>query len=136
MNAIDTNILLYVNDPRDPVKQDIADKLVRSVTNGALVWQVACEYLAASRKLEPLGFSRERAWRDVQRLGRVWTVVFPSWNAIDRAEQLLQRYKLSFWDALLIAVCLEGGVTRLYSEDLHTYRRIATLEFVNPFSPT
>jgi hypothetical protein len=28
MNAVDTNILIYVNDPRDPAKQVIAASLV------------------------------------------------------------------------------------------------------------
>jgi len=52
MNAVDTNILIYVNDPRDAIKQGIASSLIASMTDGVLLWQVACEYLAASRKLE------------------------------------------------------------------------------------
>jgi hypothetical protein len=55
MNAVDTNILIDVNDPRDPIKQGIASSLVATLTDAVLLWQVACEYLAASRKLEPLG---------------------------------------------------------------------------------
>ncbi|WP_146003501.1 PIN domain-containing protein [Fischerella thermalis] len=51
MNAVDTNILIYVSDPRDPAKQTMAASLVSSLTDGVLIWQVACEYLAASRKL-------------------------------------------------------------------------------------
>ncbi len=58
MNAVDTNILIYVNDPRDPVKRTIAVSLVSALTEGVLLWQVACEYLAASRKLEPLGYDQ------------------------------------------------------------------------------
>ncbi len=52
MNAVDTNILIYVNDPRDPVEQEIAISLVSTLTESILLWQVASEYLAASRKLE------------------------------------------------------------------------------------
>jgi hypothetical protein len=62
MNGIDTNVLLYVHDPRDPAKQEIASSLLQSLTDGVLLWQVACEYIAASRKLEPLGYSRAQAW--------------------------------------------------------------------------
>ena len=57
MNAVDTNVLIYVNDLRDPSKQAIAASLVANLTEGVLIWQVACEYLAASRKLEPFGYS-------------------------------------------------------------------------------
>lgn len=48
MKAVDTNILIYINDARDPIKQSIAASLVASLTDGVLIWQVACEYLAAS----------------------------------------------------------------------------------------
>ncbi len=37
MNAVDTNILMYVNDPRDPVKQEIAASLVSALTDGVLL---------------------------------------------------------------------------------------------------
>jgi hypothetical protein len=43
MNAVDTNVLLYVH----VTKQVIASNLLQSLTDGVLLWQVACEYLAA-----------------------------------------------------------------------------------------
>jgi predicted nucleic acid-binding protein len=135
MNAVDTNILVYVHDPRDPTKQAIAKALVQSLVDGALLWQVACEYIAVSRKLEPFGYSRVQAWRDLNRLRSAWQELIPTWPVMDRAEQLMSSYSLSSWDALLIAACLEGGVTRLYSEDFDAYAQIDTLSLVNPFKP-
>ncbi|MEM4168341.1 MAG: PIN domain-containing protein [Candidatus Caldarchaeum sp.] len=133
MNAVDTNVLLYVHDSREPAKQQQAISLVLSLTDGALLWQVACEYLAASRKLEPLGFNRSQAWQDIQRLHQVWTTILPTWSTLKLADQLLRQYSLSFWDALIVAACLEGGVNRLYSENFDAYPRIDNLEIVNPF---
>lgn len=133
MHAVDTNVLFYAHDPRDVAKQTAAISLIRSLTNGALLWQVACEYLSASRKLEPLGYSREAAWQDIQDLRRVWNTILPSWSILDTARRLLSKYSLSFWDAMIIAACLEGGVTRLYSEDFDAYPDIDGLEVVNPF---
>jgi len=57
MNAVDTNVLFYAHDQRYPEKQRVASELIATVPDGALVWQVACEYLWASRKLEPFGYS-------------------------------------------------------------------------------
>lgn len=74
MNAVDTNILIYVNDARDPGKQAIAASLVADLTDGVLIWQVACEYLAASRKLEPLGYDRVQAYQYIRDLQQVWYV--------------------------------------------------------------
>ncbi len=59
--------------------------------------------------------------------------MLPTWKVMDRAEQLMASYKLSSWDALIIAACLEGGVTRLYSEDFDNSAAATGLEIVNPF---
>ncbi len=48
MNAVDTNILIYTHDPRDEVKQAVAVALVGTLPDGVLLWQVACEYVAAA----------------------------------------------------------------------------------------
>jgi len=134
MNAVDTNILLYVQDSREPVKQATADTLVNSLSDGVLLWQVAVEYVAASRKFEALGYNREKAFRDIRRLQRVWRVFLPTWDVLERADNLMQRFSLSFWDAMIVAACLENGVTRLYSEDFDNSAKATGLEIVNPFA--
>ncbi len=94
---------------------------------------MACEYQSASRKLEPFGYSRAAAWADIRDLRRAWTLVLPAWGLVDRVEALQSSYSLSFWDAMVIAASLEGGVDRLYSEDFSAYPRVDGLEIVNPF---
>jgi predicted nucleic acid-binding protein len=132
MNAVDTNILIYVNDPRDLVKQSLASTLLSSMTDGVLLWQVASEYLAASRKLEPLGYNRSEAYEYIRDLQQVWYTVLPSWAVINRVEELLHRFSLSHWDAMIIAACLEANVKTFYTEDLG-YSNIDGLKIVNPF---
>ncbi len=89
MNAVDTNILIYTHDPRDPAKQAAAVELVASLTDGVLLWQVACEYVAASRKLESYGHNHAKAWQELRRLQQAWLVVTPSWNVLISAEELM-----------------------------------------------
>lgn len=132
MNAVDTNILLYVNDPRDPTKQGIASSLVSRLTDGVLLWQVACEYLAAIRKLEPLGYDRTQAYQYIRDLQQVWYTVLPTWSIIERAEKLMNHFSLSHWDSMIITACLEANVQTLYTEDFG-YSNIDGLEIVNPF---
>lgn len=134
MNAVDTNILIYARDPRDPAKQAAAESLLSSLTDGVLLWQVACEYVAASRKLEPFGFDRTQALADVIDMRSAWQTLLPSWTVMDRAATLLTKYSLSSWDALLIAACLEGGITRLYSEDFDNAVQAEGIEIINPFA--
>ena len=132
MTAGDTNILFYAHDSRDQRKQKIAVDLLRSLKDAALLWQVACEYLWASRKLEPQGFSYPDALADVSGLRHAWTPVSPSWSVLDRVPALRAK-GFSHWDSLLIGTCLEAGVDRLMSEDFREIRRVETLEIVNPF---
>jgi predicted nucleic acid-binding protein len=51
MIALDTNVLLYACDRTDSRRQQIAIDLVANSKDGVLLWQVACEFVAASRKL-------------------------------------------------------------------------------------
>ena len=51
MIALDTNILIYACDKSDARRQQVALDLVSGTADGVLLWQVACEFVAASRKL-------------------------------------------------------------------------------------
>lgn len=134
MIALDTNVLLYARDPRDPRKQALAIHLIRSQADCALLWQVSCEYLAASRKLSAYGFGPPEAARDLDDLRRSWTLVLPAWSAFDRAIELMSRFSLSVWDALLLAAAIEAGIDTLYSEDFGPYPEVSGLRLVNPFA--
>jgi predicted nucleic acid-binding protein len=98
-----------------------------------LLWQVANEYVAASRKLKPFGYNREQAFQDINSWRKVWTTKLPTWAVMDRAEDLGKRFSLSFWDAMIIAACLESGIVTLYSEDFDAYSQIDGLQLINPF---
>ena len=133
MNAVDTNVLIYVHDPRDARKQNIASELVESLADGVLVWQTVCEFLSASRKLAPLGYNFNQAVTDIRRLMTQWATALPSWHVIDRAVSLLERYSLAYWDSMLVAACLEAGIETLYTENFSGYDDIDGLKIVNPF---
>jgi len=60
MNAVDTNILFYARDSRDGRKQQIAVELIASLVDGALLWQVACEYLPAQGWSRNMSFLARR----------------------------------------------------------------------------
>jgi predicted nucleic acid-binding protein len=135
MNAIDTNIWIYRHDTRDPAKQAIAKQLIASVQPLLLPWQVGCEFIAASRKLEPFGFSADDAWdalTDMQAMAA--GLLLPSAVLWAEARSLQGRYSLSFWDALLIAACIRGGIQTLYTENMGAPRTINGLSLINPFT--
>lgn len=106
--------------------------MVCNLIDGVLIWQVACEYLAASRKLESLRYDKSQAYQHIRDLQQVWYTTLLTWNIIDRAEELMKRFSLSHWDSMIIAACLEVNVQTLYTEDFG-YEVIDGLKIVNPF---
>jgi predicted nucleic acid-binding protein len=60
-------------------------------------------------------------------------ILLPFPDLWPETQALQGRYSLSFWDALLVAVCLREGVQVLYTEDIGAPRAIDQLSLVNPF---
>ena len=134
MNAIDTNIWIYSHDARDEGKRRRAHELIATLEPLALPWQVGCEFVAAARKLEVFGFTRQEAWAALADMEAIADVVLlPDRSVWPMARDLQERLGLHFWDALLVAGCICGGVETLYSEDFSGHRKIGDLTIVNPF---
>lgn len=134
MIALDTNVLIYCCDTRDARRQQIALDLVAATTNGIMPWQVACEFIAASRKLTGQGFTAAHAWQRLAEFLPLFPLIMPTLPVLERARALHLPQQWAFWDATLVSACIESGVTRLYSEDLPGRTKIESLEIVNPFA--
>src|SRR5262249_48908914 len=118
MIAVDTNVLIYACDQADPRRQNVALDLVTTAHDGVLLWQVACEFISASRKPHKQGFTSAHAWNRLAEFRDLLPLVLPSNGALVRARELHVTRGASFWDALILSACVEAGVDTLYSEDL------------------
>jgi predicted nucleic acid-binding protein len=132
MTGLDTNILVYACDKSEPVRQAKAMNLVSASTDGIMLWQVACEFVAASRKLNDQGFTAEHAWNRLAEYLAIFPLILPTPAVLEQARQLHLGKGVSFWDATILAACMEAGVTRFYSEDLPG-QQVESIEIVNPF---
>lgn len=133
MIAVDTNVLIYACDQSDPRRQTIALDLIANCTDGVLLWQVACEFLAASRKLSKQGFTPTHAWNRLSEFQDLFPLVVPASTNLTRARELHISRAVSLWDALILAACIEAGVDVLYSEDLPGLPVVETVRVINPF---
>ncbi len=114
---LDTNILVYVYDLRDPQKQAKAHELVRSIIHhraGVISTQVLQEF--ASVALTKLRHSVEAVIHELIILESL-EVVQVTPQLIRQGVELIERYKLHFWDAILIAAAEEAQCEQIYSED-------------------
>ena len=105
-----------------------------ATADGILPWQVACEFIAASRKLGEQGFMAAQAWQRLAEFLALFPLIMPTPAVLERARALHLQQQWAFWDAMLVSACMEGGVTRLYSEDLPGRTKIESLEIVSPFA--
>jgi predicted nucleic acid-binding protein len=133
MTAFDTNVLIYSCDRSDTRRQQRAFEILAAANDGVLLWQVAAEFVAASRKLTSQGFTHAHAWARLQEFMGVLQLIVPSPKVFEHAQGLHQHQGLSFWDAMIIGACIDCGVQTLYSEDLPGRKVEAKLEIVNPF---
>lgn len=129
---LDTNILVYVYDLRDPQKQVKAHELVRSIIHrrtGVISTQILQEF--ASVALTKLRHSAETLIHELILLESL-EVVQVTPNLIRRGVELIERYKLHFWDAAILAAAEEAHCDQLYSEDFQDGTVYNTVRVVNP----
>lgn len=131
----DTNILVYAYDHSAGEKRRIAAELVTKAWNeqtGCLSLQVLQEfYVTVTQKIkEPIPV--KTAKQIIEDLAQ-WTVQNTQAEDILRAIELQEKYRLSFWDAMILrsAICLDCST--LYSEDLQSGCDFGGIKVVNPF---
>ena len=88
MIAVDTNVMTYACDQADPRRQNIALDLITNAQDGVLLWQVACEFLSASRKRGKHGFTSTHAWNRLAEFQDLLPLVLPTDANLVRAKAL------------------------------------------------
>ncbi len=136
MNAarsfFDTNIILYMYTDADPARKKRAEELYREqALSGAMVsTQVIQEfYNAAIRKLS---LPRPTVRALTEALFEL-PLVIVSTAHIRAAMNNVERYQISFWDALVLAAAEAGGAGVLYTEDLNDGQQYGSVLVRNPF---
>ena len=131
----DTNVLVHAVDWRDPRKQQTALTLYAQALRDrsfAISTQVLNEfYSVTTRSVQPL-LQRDQARVQITALARQRVVPMTPGITV-AAMELVERYRLPWWDALLLETALSIGASTLYSEDFQHSQRFGELTVVNPF---
>lgn len=143
-NLVDTNVLVYRFDPRDPLKQSIADDILRSgITASALVLphQAILEFVSAVIRPRPdLGgeplLPQHEALLEAESLMRQFRVVYPGEEVLLTALRGVTTYSLSWFDAHLWAYAECYGFDEILSEDFEHGRHYGRVRTVDPFLVT
>ena len=129
----DTNILLYMFGGDFPAKSEIARNLFREHAAAGTVLlstQVVQEfYVSGSRKLK---MSRTELLAGMEEFFELPVIVLGI-HELRSAMRIEERYRISFWDALIVAAAERGGADVLYTEDLSDGQRYGVVLARNPF---
>jgi predicted nucleic acid-binding protein len=139
MNAVDTNVYVYALDTDESLKQAKAlalfHRLALQSHDSILLWQVAGELLNQLRRWESKGkLLAEGVEAAFNRLRSLFPLRLPTERILQISFDLRSRYTLSHWDSMLLAACIESGVTTLYSEDMAAGMNYDGVTIVNPFA--
>ena len=133
MTFLDTNVLVYSIDGKDPAKQVVARGIVVSAVRGGgflISAQVLNEF--SNIALLKLKLSVEEVRKFVSFFSRIGVVSLESrWT--DAALLLKQRYETQFFDSLLLAAAQENGCDEILTEDLNDGQMYGRVKAVNPF---
>lgn len=125
----DTNVLLYLFSA-DSTKADLVEKALAE--GGTISVQVLNEFTSVA--LRKLGMKVAEVREALEPIIAICQVAPLTTQIHQRGLQVAERYRFSFYDALIVAAALESGCTTLYSEDLQHGQTIdRTLKVKNPF---
>ncbi len=132
---VDTNILVYVHDLSAGAKCSRAQELTSELWDsrkGVVSTQVLQElYIALRRRLRiPVSIANAA---EILRDYFQWEVVINNRDSIIRAAEFEARFKISFWDGLILQAAERAGADLMYSEDLSHGRIYGSVRVLNPF---
>jgi len=133
---LDSNVFIYSVDRREPVKQSIANNLIRGlVVEGEAVisYQVIQEFLNWALVKSPIKMTAGEAQQYLATTFRPLQLVPPSFALISDAIRIQDRYRLSWYDSLIVSAAQQGGCETLYSEDLQHGQQFGAVTVQNPF---
>ena len=134
MRLADTNILIYAADtsPEERHKRARAAEVLKE-EELCLSVQVFQEfYHQATRPMGRLRMTHEQALSFLDSFMGLPSVPVTS-ELFNRAVQVADRYRISYWDAAILAAAGMQGCDAVYSEDLNENQSYDGVLVINPF---
>jgi len=131
---LDTNILVYALLDNDGLKHAQALKLMESLKGKFLFisTQVVNELYVALLKHS---IEEKELETKINKIIEIYNIPFTTVLTLRTGWSIRRKYKLSYWDCIILASALESECSVIYSEDMQDGQKIeGKLEILNPFT--
>lgn len=134
---VDTNVFVYARDSSQATKQPLAMEHLAVLwreERGRISTQVLSElYVTLTRKLRP-GMRPDEAWDDIQALVS-WSPQPIDSELLLLAREIEGRYRLNWWDSMIVAAAQVQDCATLLSEDFQDGMCFGSVRVHKPFTP-
>ena len=133
---LDTNIFVYAFDVSAPSKARKATRLVRDAVDtgkGIVSYQVVQEFFSVAFRRFAQPMSVAEAEQYLITVFRPLLAIHSSPALYVESLRMAGKYRLAWYDSIVVASALEGHCDTLYSEDFQHGREIEGLRIQNPF---
>jgi len=134
---VDTNVFVYASDNRETVKQPLAEEWLERLwreQSGRTSVQVLNEcYWNLTREIRPV-LPANDAWDIVHSLFQ-WNPQAIDIDVLTRSREIERRYRLAWWDSLIVGAAQAQNCPLLLSEDLQDGAVYGGVMVRNPFKP-
>jgi len=134
---IDSNVLVYAVDRREPEKRERALALLQALWTGgtgALSTQTLGEFIAVTTRRMPDPPSLADIHRQVVVLANTFTVYDVTLPIVLDAARAARDHQMSYWDAQVWATAKLNQIPRVLTEDIPGYGSLEGVRFINPFA--
>jgi predicted nucleic acid-binding protein len=132
---VDTNVFVYASDNHETMKQSLAEQWLLHLwreQSGRTSVQVLNEcYWTLTHKVRP-ALPANDAWDIVQSLLQ-WNPQVIDIDVLTRSREIEQRYRLTWWDSLILGAAQAQNCPLLLSEDLQDGAVYGGVTVRNPF---
>lgn len=130
---VDTNVLLYAasSAPSDAAERDAARRILQEHHWGTSVQVLQEFYVNATGKLREQ--IPPQSMRVFIRLLLTRPIANTTPELFTRAIDISRRYRISYWDAAIVAAAAHLGCGTLYTQDLNSGQTYEGVTAVDPF---
>jgi predicted nucleic acid-binding protein len=134
---LDTNVLVYSFDEKQPTKRDVSRALIATALrdgSGVISYQVVQEFLNVALQGFESPMSLEQCRDYLSEVLMPLCAVFPDSRLYSKALDVRGATGFSFYDSAIVASAAIGGCSRLLTEDMQDGREVEGVRIENPFT--